>query len=61
MSKFSTQCMTNNTVADGRDVACQEERRTLPRKETLDFLKQFARAYQVEPKLDVDLSELILN
>ena len=61
MSKFSTQCMTNNDVADSREVLFQDEKYTFPRKETLAFLKQFARVYRVESKLNVGLSGLILN
>jgi hypothetical protein len=53
--------MTNNDVADSREVLFQEDKYTFPRKETLAFLKQFARVYRVESKLNVGLSGLILN
>ena len=48
-------------MSDKQEHLCEVESYTYPRKETLDFLKQFARVYRVEHKLDKELSAVILN
>lgn len=32
-----------------------------PERETLDFLRQFARSYHVEPSLDANLCGMLMN
>ena len=44
------------------DFPAKSDRKLLsPRKQTLDFLTQFARVYQVESALDSEISGYILN
>lgn len=38
-----------------------QEVESSPRKQTLDFLKQFARAYHAEPTVSQDLCGYVLN
>ena len=45
MRKLSTQCMDDLE----KKVKSAPEAKSSPRKQTMDFLKQFARAYQAEP------------
>lgn len=61
MSKYFTPCMMEDAMSDKQEHLCEVESYTYPRKETLDFLKQFARVYRVEHKLDKELSAVILN
>ena len=49
MRKLSTQCMDDL------------EAKSSPRKQTMDFLKQFARAYQAEPAVRPELCGYVLN
>ena len=48
MRKLSTQCM-------------DDLEKNSPRKQTMDFLKQFARAYQAEPAVRPELCGYVLN
>ena len=57
MNKLSTQCMHEPA---GKETEMQEVK-TSPRKQTLDFLKRFARAYHAEPTIQEDLCGYVLN
>ncbi|MDR2948353.1 MAG: hypothetical protein LBV71_04015 [Prevotella sp.] len=52
MKKISTQKLCRNF---------EEEKVVAPSKNTLDFLKQFARTYYVEKSLPKPLNELCVN
>ena len=49
MRKLSTQCMDDLE----KKVKSAPEAKSSPRKQTMDFLKQFARAYQKRNRLYV--------
>ena len=51
MRKLSTQCMDDLE----KKVKSAPEAKSSPRKQTMDFLKQFARAYQAEPAVRSEL------
>lgn len=51
MRKLSTQCMDDLE----KKVKSAPEAKSSPRKQTMDFLKQFARAYQAEPAVRPEL------
>ena len=51
MRKLSTQCMDD----------LEKKVKSAPRKQTMDFLKQFARAYQAEPAVRPELCGYVLN
>lgn len=58
MKRLSTQCMDNlekKTQKKARSGSGQ------PRKQTLDFLSQFARVYQAEPALKAEVCGYVLN
>ena len=57
MRKLSTQCMDDLE----KKVKSAPEPKTSPRKQTMDFLKQFARAYQAEPAVHPELCGYVLN
>ncbi len=58
MKRLSTPCMN----AINRKTRQHPERNECsPRRETMDFLKQFARVYQAEPVLKPELCGYILN
>lgn len=60
MKRLSTHCMNdleNNTQAQATAKADAGK----PRKQTLDFLMQFARAYQAEPALNAEVCGYVLN
>lgn len=58
MKKLSTRCMNN--IENKR--RCNSQRNeAAPSKQTLDFLTQFARVYQVEPILREDICAYVLN
>lgn len=60
MKRLSTRCMNdleNNTQAQATTNADPGK----PRKQTLDFLMQFARAYQAEPALNAEVCGYVLN
>ena len=54
MRKLSTQCMDDLE----KKVKSAPEAKSSPRKQTMDFLKQFARAYQAEPAVRSELCGL---
>ena len=57
MRKLSTQCMDDLE----KKVKSAPEAKSSPRKQTMDFLKQFARAYQAEPAVRPELCGYVLN
>jgi hypothetical protein len=59
MRKLSTQCMNDLKNEMNRDR--NEKRKSSPRKETLDFLSQFARVYQVVPAVMPELCGIVVN
>lgn len=58
MKNISTQCMDE---LKHRTDKTQVGRRYMPRKQTLDFLKQFARVYQAEPVMQTEFCGYVLN
>ena len=57
MRKLSTQCMDDLE----KKVKSAPEAKSSPRKQTMDFLKQCARAYQAEPAVRPELCGYVLN
>lgn len=57
MRKLSTRCMDDLE----KKVKSAPEVKSSPRKQTMDFLKQFARAYQAEPVVCPELCGYVLN
>ncbi|WP_165157760.1 hypothetical protein [Parabacteroides sp. ZJ-118] len=57
MRKFSTRCMDDLE----KKMKSAPEVKSLPRKQTIDFLKQFARAYQAEPAVCPEFCGYVLN
>ena len=57
MRKFSTHCMDKMEKHVNHALTGDSE----PKKSTLDFLRQFARAYQAEPMLQPGLCGFVLN
>lgn len=57
MRKLSTQCMDDLEKKAKKD----REVKSSPRKQTLDFLKQFARVYQTEPAVCPEVCGYVLN
>lgn len=58
MKSLSTQCM------DDLEKKTQKKAKSdagKPRKQTLDFLSQFARVYQAEPALKAEVCGYVLN
>ena len=55
MRKLSTQCMDDLE----KKVKSAPEAKSSPRKQTMDFLKQFARAYQ--PAVRPEFCGYVLN
>lgn len=61
MKRLSTQCMNEIENKTNRN---RKERKTMPRRQTLDFLNfltQFARVYHSEPALRTELCGLVMN
>ena len=58
MKKLSTPCMNEMINNQKKD---RNNERSNPRKKTLDFLTQFARAYQAEPAIQQDLCGYVMN
>lgn len=58
MKRLSTHCMDGieNKKNKGR-----KREKSAPRKQTLDFLSQFARVYHSEPALSTELCGLVMN
>lgn len=57
MKRFSTQCVNkieNKTKTNREDI-------TTPRKQTIDFLSQFARVYKAEKTLTQQFCGYVLN
>lgn len=57
MSKLSTRCMDDLEKKE----KSVPEAKSSPRKQTVEFLKQFARAYRVEPAVRPELCGYVLN
>lgn len=57
MRKLSTQCMDDLE----KKMKSAPEAKSSPRKQTMDFLKQFARVYQAEPAVRPELCGYVLN
>lgn len=57
MGILSTRCMDNFKKKDD----LSDEVKTSPKKQTLELLRQFARAYRAEPVLQPELCGFILN
>ena len=57
MRKFSTHCMDKMEKHVNHALTGDSQ----PKKSTLDFLRQFARVYQVEPMLQPGLCGFVLN
>ena len=58
MKRLSTQCMNEIENKTNRN---RKERKTMPRRQTLDFHTQFARVYHSEPALRTELCGLVMN
>lgn len=58
MKRFSTQCMDK---LDDKTKKNRNEKKTMPCRQTLDFLTQFARVYQAEPVLHSELCSYVMN
>ena len=58
MKRLSTQCMNEIENKTNRN---RKERKTMPSRQTLDFLNQFARVYHSEPALRTELCGLVMN
>ena len=57
MRKLSTRCMND---LNQKEKPSREEKNS-PRKQTIDLLRQFARAYQVEAMKRQELCGFVLN
>lgn len=57
MKRLFTQCMDDL----GNKTKQNSKEKSRPRKQTLDFLSQFARVYQVEPAKQPELCTYVLN
>lgn len=58
MKNISTRCMDK---LKQKKEKTQGERKCMPRKQTLDFLMQFARVYHTEPAMQPDICGYVLN
>lgn len=58
MKKLSTQCMDELGENKKKN---RNEKRMMPKRQTLDFLSQFARVYHSEPVLQPELCGLVMN
>lgn len=58
MKRLSTRCMNK---IENKTERSQREIRTMPRRQTLDFLTQFARVYHSEPVLRTEFCGLVIN
>ncbi len=57
MKRFSTQCMNEiNKTKKSRSAG-----KSSPKKKTMDFLTQFARAYHAEPDVRQELCGYVMN
>ncbi len=57
MKNFSTPCMNDKK----RENVKVRHAASKPCRQTIDLLKQFARAYRVEPVLQQDFCDYVLN
>lgn len=57
MKRLSTRCMCKF----GNIRKAPRQGKTEPRKQTLDFLSQFARVYKAEPGLEQNICSYVLN
>lgn len=59
MKNFSTRCIKKRKeVIDEEN---KQDKSIGPKRQTLDFIKQFARVYHSENTLDIQLVGLVLN
>lgn len=58
MKKVSTQCMNG---LENKKNKSRKGKKSTPRRQTLDFLSQFARVYHSEPALSPELCGLVMN
>ena len=58
MKRLSTQCMNEIENKTNRN---RKERKTTPRRQTLDFLTHFASVYHSEPAIRTELCSLVMN
>ena len=58
MKRLSTQCMNEIENKTDRN---RKERKTTPRRQTLDLLTQFARVYHSEPALRTEFCGFVMN
>lgn len=58
MKRLSTQCMNEIENKTDRN---RKERKTTLRRQTLDFLTQFARVYHSEPALRTEFCGFVMN
>ena len=58
MKRLSTQCMNE---IENKTTRHRTEPKTMPRRQTLDFLTQCARVYHSEPALRTELCGLVMN
>ena len=58
MKRLSTQCMNEIENKTDRN---RKERKTTPRRQTLDFLTQCARVYHSEPALRTEFCGFVMN
>ena len=58
MKRLSTQCMNEIENKTDRN---RKERKTTPRRQTLDSLTQFARVYHSEPALRTEFCGFVMN
>lgn len=59
MGGISTHCINEKDLNIKNEVNVSLNDK--PRKSTLDFIRQFARVYQAENKLETELAGFVLN
>ncbi|RHJ84397.1 hypothetical protein [Parabacteroides sp. AM08-6] len=59
MKRLSTRCMNEFENRTNRNR--NEKKKSMPRRQTLDFLTQFARVYHSEPVLHPELCGVVMN
>lgn len=58
MKRISTPCIQ---VLKNKTRRSRSEKKSMPSRQTLDFLSQFARSYHVEPALQPELCGYVMN
>lgn len=58
MKRFSTQCMDELKDKTKRN---RNGKKSIPSRQTLDFLSQFARSYHAEPALQPEFCGYVMN